>query len=199
MTEKRTYEVEVELRTELAALWIEAGGMAEALDRVRKMDDQELIDAAQDVQVEREVRSVRRIDSGEVGRPEPKTPASSGKPSRKPRAAVSRKVAAGLPHHTVAGEQRACQACGRPFTPRRKDQKFCTDPACRKARHRGYLRQSRARGKPPLAERRCEKCGRTFLPRRKDQRFCSNCSTAASRRRNAEARPPVPPAEAATD
>lgn len=65
-----------------------------------------------------------------------------------------------------------CETCNCEFTPRKKNQRFCSKE-CRRT----------AKKQPPLESRRCEFCGNEFVPANSKHTTCSGrCRTAKCRR-----------------
>ena len=64
-----------------------------------------------------------------------------------------------------------CELCGKPFTTRYKEQRFCSRSCA-----------NSARSTRDLSERSCEQCGKVFKPSRESQRFCSRSCMYESQR-----------------
>lgn len=64
-----------------------------------------------------------------------------------------------------------CEVCGKPFTARRRDKRFCSDSCMSKERYRRTLGRTRAYQRQDVS---CAYCGELFNPKRIDARYCSD-------------------------
>lgn len=83
--------------------------------------------------------------------------------------------------------ERACEWCGKSFSPKRRTSRTCT-AACRKALNTAETnaRTAEARAAARGQTRDCEQCGTAFRPLRQDSRHCS--PTCRSKARHIKAR-----------
>lgn len=64
-----------------------------------------------------------------------------------------------------------CPICGKEFTPRRSDQKFCSARCRNVAKSRRYNERHRERLRPPEVKT-CPECGKEFVSKSRAHKFC---------------------------